>query len=134
MSALGTLLVYLVIGAVVAVALRVATREGDPRVGVATTASWALLWPFYAPGVLGRAAGPATQPARRAPTPVVSGAPSRMQATRERFLATVSGLRGVAEDVIRPQAERIASMLDALDAAEARVREMNELLQTPELD
>ncbi len=146
MGFLETLLVYLVIGAVVAATLRVAARAGaaarveatadpsDLRSGVGTTAAWALFWPFYLPGVLGRAAGPRAEPAPKTNDAFGPPIPSRRQATRERLLATVSGLSGVAEHVIRPQASRIAEMLDSLDAADERVAEMNELLRTPELD
>ncbi len=130
-----TAIIYGIIGVVTAAAMWLsgAGAPGVQRAGL--FAVHALLWPFFAPVLLGGAAE------RAAPTPRTrrAGAEAteldgRVHAAEERLLAALASLDGLAEDALRPELHRVRELTGALARMARRLAEMDELLATPEFD
>jgi hypothetical protein len=120
-----SLIFYLVVGVVVAVAVY-ATCDHQSRGGTAFRLATAVLfWPLYLPLLLSaqRAARPADRPARQ------PDAMAAAIADVERELDTaLANLDGWAESALAREKGRIAELRAALSAQARRIREMDVLL------
>jgi hypothetical protein len=142
MGFLGTAVVYLILGGVVAVA--VLLRDEQPglirRSGTFVMAL--LFWPFFAPLLLG-----GTHRHREMSTPngasnsssagsmASSGAlGQRVQALQAQLLSGLEGLSDVAESVLAPEVARVRGLTGAVTQMERRLVEMDALLRTAEFD
>jgi hypothetical protein len=130
MSALGTLVIYIVLGLVVAAAT--ALRDERPaalRLAFLFTAG-VLFWPFLAPSLFGgAAASPASAPAADGPL-----AP-RIQAAEDQVLAALAKVKGgVAAGALAPEAARVRHLAGSLRALATRLGEIDATLRAPELD
>jgi hypothetical protein len=130
MTPTGTLLIYAILGLVVAVAM--ALRE--PRLGALRllflfTAGVAF-WPLFAPSLLGglSAPAPAASVARDAPLD------ARIHAGEQQLLAALAKVRGVAEGALAPEAARVRDLAASLATMAARLAEIDDTLRAPELD
>jgi hypothetical protein len=131
MSALGTLVIYVILGLVVAVAT--ALRDGRPapaRLAFLFTAGVAF-WPLLAPSLFGGAAPPAPSAAA---SPDGAFEP-RIQAAEDQILAALAKVKGgVAAGALAPEAARVRHLAGSLRALATRLGEIDETLGAPELD
>ena len=142
MGIIETALIYGLLGAVVAAAL--ALRAGRTRSlgwGLQVVV-WLLLWPLFAPLVLG---GDETGPASPSPTsgqgpgtrpglkPGLALDP-RLRAAEERLLGALGHLGGVTHALLAPEIERLRGLTGALGGIVKRLAEMDALLGSPEFD
>jgi hypothetical protein len=128
-----TTIFYLVIGAGVAAATFL-SEDGRSSVGRGLRAATAtLFWPLLLPILLARprpepeSAGPATQE----PCDELTAAIARVEAELD---AAFSSLDGWAEDVLAHEAGRLRELRTALTAQATRIREMDRLLDGPEVE
>jgi hypothetical protein len=122
-----TLPFYLLIGVVVNAAMPTGARAPAHR-RLARSAAHVVCWPFFAPGLLGRA------PALAEPGPIGSRHRARLLQARARLGAALESLHGLSESLVRPQLEQLEAVMASLDTAGDRLHEMDELLATPEFD
>ena len=128
MSFPGTCVVYLLIGLAVGVALLLRSEEHSLLNQLSVALGGVLFWPFFAPLLL---AGPAIpMDARRSRAP----GGSHFAAVQQSLLTAMSGLKGVAEEVLAPELARVRGLADSVTAMEHRLEEMSRLLDTPEFD
>jgi len=130
MTALGTLVIYVILGLVVATAT--ALRDVRPaalRLAFLFTAG-VLFWPLLAPSLLGAAS----------PGPSASASPDgalepRIQAAEDQILAALARVKGgIAAGALAPEAARVRHLASSLRALATRLGEMDETLRAPELD
>src|SRR5262245_16648015 len=132
MGIIETFMIYLVIGTVVAVAMWITSSRTLSVPAVFDLITRAILWPFFAPLLFGKAASVASLPTsteRRH-----EGKESCLHETQQRLLQAIGRLDGLGEGVIKPQLTQIDAMARSLDAAERRLQEMEELLHSREFD
>jgi hypothetical protein len=125
-----TAIIYLLVGAVIAAALLMRGDEtGHGRRALGALAGF-FFWPLFAPVLL---AGKRPEPAPASGGP---GAPfeARIRGAEEQLVAALSRIKGVAEDVVAPEVARVHGLAGSMASMERRVREMNELLASPEFD
>lgn len=112
----GTLILYLLLGFVVAIAL-----HGRDPAGLATWLGWCLLWPFYAPLLFDRPPDPA-----QAPEPI-----TRARAELEGALAELpAGTRAVLADEVA----RVLGLTDGMHRIAAGISDIEAVLATPSFD
>ena len=117
MGYLGTALLYALIGVAVGVALIL--RERRPWLLLLAIPFWPLLAPFLLAG--------ARQPPRAAVP-----ADARIQRVQDEVLQALSGLTGLAEEVLAPEVRRVHDLTSAMGAMSRRIAEMEALLSTPQ--
>jgi hypothetical protein len=131
MSALGTLVIYVILGLVVAAAT--ALRDERPaalRLAFLFTAG-VIFWPLLAPSLLGGAPSPASASPCAADGPLAP----RIQAAEDQVLAALAKVKGgVAEGALAPEAARVRHLAGSLRALATRLGEIDETLRAPELD
>lgn len=138
MGVLETAVLYLLLGAVVAVAMGLRHGVGGAA-GWLRIPAWALCWPLFAPLLLGEAtrAGddPATGP-RPAGVPDAppAGPHPRLADAQRQLLAALGRLEGLAEEVLAPEVARVHHLTASLEAMARRFEEMDALLSTPAFD
>lgn len=128
-----TAIIYSIIGLVVAAAMWLSS---PPTRGVAALASFVvhtMLWPFFAPVLLGRAGGGAPAAPTDPPGEAAAYDP-RVRAAEARLTAALASLDGTAEEVLDPEVHRVRELTDSLARMAYRLAEMDELLATPEFD
>jgi hypothetical protein len=132
MSALGTLVIYVILGLVVAAAT--ALRDERPaglRLAFLFTAG-VLFWPFLAPSLLG---GAALSPTSASPGAADGPLALRIQAAEDQVLAALGKVKGgVAEGALAPEAARVRHLAGSLRALATRLGDIDETLRAPELD
>lgn len=116
MSAVGTLLIYLVLGAVVAVAMRMR----DPA-DVATFAVWVVFWPFFAPLLF-------TPP----PPPEVQT--DAITTARADLRAAVAELPASTRALLADEVERVLSLTNGMARIATGIADMDAVLATPSFD
>ena len=126
-----TLILYLIIGVVVTSTLRVVGSHSDGAPSLLGLATWLMLWPFFAPAILGHAVSQSEPHPQQHlfPTP-----PTRLHAAQNRLLEAIRSLDGLAESVLSPQVAQIEEMMQSLNTAENRLGEMDKLLGSQEFD
>ena len=126
-----TSIFYGIIGVVVAAAMWLSgtSKNGLARAGLFGV--HAVLWPFFAPILLGRAVSGAEGDQRA--LEATSRDPRLCQA-EEQLWAALSSLDGIAEDVLGPDMARVKSLTGSLEQMSHRLAEMDELLKSPEFD
>jgi hypothetical protein len=134
MGIVETSIVYGILGLVMAVAmvLRQEGLGGAKLFGLFILG--ALFWPLLAPTVLARSGK--SSPPEGGPCPGAGfEAPARIRAAEERLLSALAKVKGgVAEDVLAPEVARVRALGGSLGAMARRLREIDELLGSPELD
>lgn len=115
MSAGGTLLIYLLLGGVVAAAMR--ARE---RVGPLTLLLWLVLWPFYAP-LLFAPTAPAAQ------DDVITDA-------RADLRAALAELPGSTRALLTDEVDRVLALTDGMARIAVGIADMDAVLATPSFD
>ncbi len=123
-------IIYGIIGAVVASAMWLARPASSAIIGGARFVLHTVLWPFFAPVLLG------SSTERRAPPgkePSGSSDP-RVAEAEARLLDALASLDGVAEDILGPEMERVRELTGSLGIMSRRIGEMDELLATDEFD
>jgi hypothetical protein len=130
MSALGTLVLYVILGLVVAVAS--ASRDERPTAArlVFLFTAGVLFWPLVAPSLFGGAPAPsmATASGDDALAP-------RIHLAEEQILAALAKVKGgAAEGPLAPSATRVRHLAGSLRALVTRLDEIDETLRAPELD
>jgi hypothetical protein len=134
-----TSIIYTIIGAVVAAAMWLATPTEHFVIRTSRFALHTVLWPFFAPILLGRSLQMDPHPERR-PALNALGESSRVQQdprvqqAEQRLLDALAGLDGVAEDVLGSEMSRVRDLAGSLAAMAGRMSEMDELLATDEFD
>ncbi len=134
MGILETLIIYTLIGLVVATAMALSNPQSSPLTRLATMTSHTLLWPFFAPVLLGK---PDTIPTHHHTTTTPQTPPwtdTRIRDTERALLTALSRLDGIAEEIIAPHTESVKNLTRSLAKMDQRAREMDELLQSPEFD
>ncbi len=132
MGIVGTFLIYLTIGIVVATAMWINRNHTRSALAIFDLMTWTILWPFFAPLLFGQATSASSLAAK---VEHRSGArDSRLHETQQRLVQAIGRLDGLAEEVIKPQLTQIDAMVRSLDAAEHRLQEMEELLHSHEFD
>ena len=126
-----TLILYLIIGVVVASTMRVVGSRSDRTPSLLGMATWLTLWPFFAPTIFGHAV---SQSGIQSRPDVRSTPPTRLHAAQNRLLAAIHSLDGLAESVLSPQITQIDVMMQSLNTAENRLGEMEKLLSSQEFD
>ena len=123
----GTLLLYLIVGAVVAAAMPASRLPAYTRWTLG--AGHVLCWPFFAPGLLGRAGGGGPSD--------IAGHPElrpRLYRAKARLLHAIATSTNLSESILAPQVQLIEAVMSSLDMASDRLREMDAVLRTPEFD
>ena len=130
MSALGTLVIYVILGVVVAAATALRDqRSGVLRLAFLFTAG-VIFWPLLAPSLFGGAA-----PATASPPAADGPFAPRIQAAEEQVLAALAKVKGgVAEGALAPEAARVRHLAGSLRALATRLGEIDDTLRAPELD
>lgn len=130
MSTTGTLLIYGILGLVVAAAMALREeRLGALRILFLFTAG-VVFWPLFAPSILGGSA--ATAEAGGVPGDAPIG--PRIQAGEQQILAALAKVRGVAEGALAPEAARVRDLAASLATMATRLAEIDDTLRAPELD
>lgn len=134
MGILETLIVYTIIGLVVATAMALSNPQTSPLTRLATMTSHTLLWPFFAPVLLGKPDNnaPVHNAIRTPQTPPWTD--TRIRDAERGLLAALARLDGIAEEVIAPHTESVKNLTRSLAKMDERAREMDELLRSPEFD
>jgi hypothetical protein len=128
-----TSIIYAIIGAVVASAMWLATPAEHAIVRGSRFVLHTVLWPFFAPLLLGRSFEAEPSAARAWPARDQGGDP-RVNQAEQRLLDALASLDGIAEDVLGSQMEHVRDLTGSLAAMARRVGEMDELLATGEFD
>src|SRR5437764_826471 len=123
MGFVGTVVVYLILGGVVAVAVLLREEQAGPWKRAGLVVGAVFFWPLFAPSLLG---GAAPAPARTLP--------ARVGAVQAQLLSGLGGLRGLAEEVLAPELARVRGLDAAVAQMEQRLHEMDALLATSEFD
>ncbi len=136
MGILETLIIYTLIGMVIATAMAISNPQASPLIKLATITSHTLFWPFFAPVLLGKPnPNPNTTTHNATPTPQTPPwTDTRIRDAERGLLTALSRLDGIAEEIIAPHTESIKSLTRSLAKMDERAREMDELLQSPEFD
>ena len=130
MTTTGTLLIYAILGLVVAAAMALREPRLDALRLLFLFTAGVAFWPLFAPSLLG---GPAaTTPAAGAPGDAPFG--TRIQAGEQQLLAALAKVRGVAEGALAPEAARVRDLAASLATMAARLAEIDDTLRAPELD
>ena len=128
MGVLGTCVVYLLIGLAVGVALLLRSEQHSLVHQLSVALGGILFWPFFAPLLL---AGPSLPTSARPNRPPAGGRLARVQ---QSLLEGMTGLKGVAEEVLAPELARVRGLADSVVGMEHRLDDMNRLLDTPEFE
>jgi hypothetical protein len=136
MGALGTAMIYGIIGLVISVAMLARSAEPARRARRAFDfIAWVLFWPLFAPALMG--------PAVQAPRPLSAhgavrphGGPfdARLKAADEQLVAAFPAVGAGLADVLVPEVARLRSAIEALFGMSHRLMEMDALLATSEFD
>jgi hypothetical protein len=126
MGTLESLVVYAVLGVVVAatVLLQETPAAWTERCTTAVLAT--VFWPLYAPGALAKKGA--------VPPPPPAGAGGRVRAAEAQLLASLARVQGGAGELVSAEVSRVQAMLGSVQTLEQRVAEMDALLRTPEFD
>jgi hypothetical protein len=127
-----TILLYFLFGTGVAVALYVTDRHSTrlERGFIVLTAL--IFWPLYLPIILSTRSTPTSAPPPKQAVPKDDMARSIDQVDAE-LARALAGLEGWAEGALAGEAERIHELRNAWSALAERIREMDRLLDVPEL-
>jgi hypothetical protein len=125
MTAIGTAVIYLVLGAVVAAALLLREEQAAPSRKAALALGALLFWPLLAPFL---ASGPVAGKSPRKPAVV------RLGVLPAELLASLEHLPPLAEEMLAPELARIRGLEGATGRMSQRLREMDALLATAEFD
>ncbi|QDG52415.1 hypothetical protein FIV42_17200 [Persicimonas caeni] len=128
-----TSIIYGIIGAVVASAMWLASPIQSLAAGAARFALHLVLWPFFAPVLLGGAANRGAS-SDRASKPRPPDLDPRVDRAERRLLDALTSLDGVAEDVLGLEMQRVRELTGSLATMARRIGEMDELLATDEFD
>src|SRR5688500_11738870 len=109
-----TILIYFVIGLVVAAANSLVSANGRLVGRVLSFAVTVPFWPLLAPFLLSRPRAPGND----------SSLEGRIAAGEARLLATLKTLDGIAEEVLMPEVERVRGLGQALRTMARRSIEM----------
>ncbi|HEX2570478.1 MAG TPA: hypothetical protein VH877_13050 [Polyangia bacterium] len=142
MGIIETALIYGLLGAVVAAALALRSERVHPLHRAGQALVWLLLWPLFAPLLLGGGREVGGRPAPASATGVGarpglrSGAAldPRLNAAEERLLGALGRLGGVTHTLLAPEIERLRALTGALGGLAKRLVEMDALLGSPEFD
>jgi hypothetical protein len=158
MGIIETALIYGLLGAVVAAALGLRAERAHPLYRAGQVLVWWLLWPLFAPALLGgrealttatttttaatatsaTASTSASSPGGGAGArPGLKSGPAldpRLRAAEERLLGALGRLDGVTHALLTPEIERLRGLTGALGGLVKRLAEMDALLGSPEFD
>ncbi len=126
MSFSATLLIYLVIGLVVASANLLLSARAPRLERVLAFTAAVPFWPIFAPFLIAR-----PRVSRSGSTD--GGLETRIEAAVARLIEALGSLDGIADDVLGPEVERVTGLGRALRTMARRSAEMSALLATPEL-
>jgi hypothetical protein len=127
MSITGTAIIYLILGAVVAIATLLRENEASRSKRAAGLIITLIFWPIFLPFLLGRPG--ASSVAAPGPRTEID---QRIDAVEDNLLGALSRLHGIAEDILAPEVERVRGLAGALHGMGRRLIEMDRLLATPE--
>lgn len=128
-----TLIIYGIIGLVVASAMWLAGASEHGLVRASRFVLHAVLWPFFAPVLLASSVSEPPKPSLERAELTAAKDP-RVHEAEQRLLRALTSLDGVAEDVLGDEMERVRSLTGSLAAMARRILEMDELLETDEFD
>jgi hypothetical protein len=131
MGITGTAIIYLLLGAVVAIAALLKDRGPADSTRIGGFLLALIFWPILLPFFLAHPSASGTRSTPRAGPRTETE--QRIDAVEESLLGALSRLEGVAEDVLAPEVERIRGLAVALHGMARRLLEMDRLLETPEL-
>jgi hypothetical protein len=123
-----SLVLYLMMGAGVALAVYLADRSGTRTERYFRVVTAVAFWPLYVPLLLG-AAGPVSAPNELEPLDDMAVAIDQVDFELQ---AALGSLRGWAEGVFTREKDRLAELRSAWTAQAQRIREMDRLLVLPE--
>lgn len=130
MGIVATILMYLIIGMVVAPTMSIVQRRTHNRGAFAAIVTWVVLWPFFVPALLAPVVSNAPFLTDQTPLP----ASTCLVAAQRRLLETIDRLDGLTKSAIRPQMSQIMEMLQTLNHAERRLQEMEQWLHSQTCD
>jgi DNA repair ATPase RecN len=122
-----TIVIYGLVGITVSAAIWLSAAESSSPLEALVHAA---LWPLFAPTLL----EPRTERTRQAAPERHRRSESRIEEVESNILTALDALDGAPEDVLRPETNRIRSLLDALDAMAARRDDMCEMLSEAQFD
>ena len=153
MGIIETALIYGLLGAVVAAALALRAERAHPFYRGGQVLVWWLLWPLFAPMLLGGREALTTPLATAPASPAApssgggggggDGRPGgksgsaldpRLRAAEDRLLGALGRLDGVTHALLTPEIERLRGLTGALGGLVKRLAEMDALLGSPEFD
>jgi hypothetical protein len=122
-----TLIVYGIIGSSVAGAIWLSDKESSALVAMVHM----LLWPLFAPMLFEPRA---SEPGRPVARPTDERADPRLTEVERALMDALETLDGAPEDVLRPEVERVRSLMDSLDDMARRRDDMESMLDEPQFD
>jgi hypothetical protein len=128
MGVVETILIYAIVGLVVATALILREEVPGPFWGVLRFAGAFVFWPLFAPSLLATSSPVATSPRR------LSGFEARIAEAEGQLRAALGKLQGAGHGALAPEVARVRTLWGALVAMSTRLGEMDEMLETPEFD
>jgi hypothetical protein len=133
MGLVGTAIIYLLLGLVVAAATALGeARPGAGRIAFLFTIG-ALFWPLFAPTLL--SGGHAATAGSGARARGDEAGDARIRAAETDMLAALAKVKGgVAGEAMAPEAAKVRDLASGLRAMAARVVEIEEALRAPGLD
>jgi hypothetical protein len=132
MGILETSIVYGILGVVMGVAMVLRQEHLGKTKLFGLFVLGVLFWPLLAPTAL---AGPGKSSPTEGESSQGAGVEARIRAAEEQLLSALAKVKGgVAEDVLAPEVARVRALGGSLGAMARRLREIDELLGSPEFD
>ncbi len=124
-----TLIIYLVIGVVIALARGVAHQQARNTRALMEMGTWIVLWPFFAPALLGQAVSgaPAAAFGPHGATPIGYDA-------SQRLLHAIESLEALTGWESKPSLVQLQAIMQSLAVARQRLQDIETLLQEREFD
>jgi|GEM_PF-1571431 len=128
-----TLFLYGLIGFVVMLVM--ASREKKRSwFRVVHISLWWSLWPFFVVLLLSSASAEEIENPRLVLPENTERIDPRLERAEQHLLGALYQLEGVAEEILKPEIERVKALTSTLNQVEKRLKDMGDLLRTPSFD
>lgn len=136
MGVFETTIIYTIIGLVMAAAMALSARATSMVTKAGLFPLHTVLWPFFAPVLLGRAVDRGDPDTEKRDTKRAARAVAdpRIRDAEAQLLSALSRVGGIAEELLGPQMESVRNLSDSLGRMDARLTEMDALLASREFD
>lgn len=127
-----TLVLYSLVGFVVASAFALAESSGSPMVRAVSFGAHLLMWPFFAPVLLGRAVDDQNH---TAPTDdICRDTDTRIDEVEHQLMQALDAVGGIARELLGDEIDNVHRLSESLHKMERRIAEMDALLESSEFD